>query len=217
VAKILIVDDDQNTVEMISAYLVAQAHVVESAGTGDEAMNLLSVSGYDIVILDWMLPDMDGTQVLEWYRRKATARVLMLTGKGTINDREAGLDAGADDYLIKPFSMKELAARIRALLRRPPGATNELQAGEYLLNPKTLTASRGEQTIQLPPREYALLEFLVRHPNEIFRADVLIARVWPTDSEATDNALRAVIKRIRQRLDENIIEYVAGAGYKLGG
>ncbi len=219
-AKILIVDDDPNTIEMISSYLSAQSHLVESATTCDEAMNLLSVSGYDVVILDWMLPDMSGTELLKWYRHKATARVLMLTGKGSITSREEGLDAGADDYLIKPFSLKELAARIRALMRRPPVALSELTAGEYQLNPRSLTVVRADQKINqeihLTPREFALLEFFVRHPDEIFKPEVLVSRVWPASSEVTSDALRATVKRIRQKLDDSIIEYVASAGYKLG-
>jgi DNA-binding response OmpR family regulator len=142
----------------------------------------------------------------------------MLTGKGTILDRETGLDSGADDYLIKPFSTRELTARIRALLRRPAVAvSNVLTAGVYKLNPGTFTVMRGEEEIRLPPREFALLEFLARHPNEMFKGDVLMARVWHSDSEASTDTLRTAIKQIRKKLDEGIIETVAGAGYKLGG
>src|SRR5579885_248750 len=138
-AKILIVDDDPDTVEFLTLRLSEESHLVESAATGGEAMNLLTVAGYDVVILDWDLPDMPGTDVLNWYKSRATGRVLMLTGKASYDDREQGLDAGADDYLVKPFSMKELAARVRALLRRPVFAIEHLRAGEYTLDSKTLT------------------------------------------------------------------------------
>src|SRR5262249_34592165 len=140
------------------------------------------------------------------------------TGKKSIDDRAEGLDAGADDYLVKPFAAKELSARIRALLRRPTSVLpTVLTAGPYTLNPSTLTVVRTGEECRLKPTEFALLEFLARHPQETFKGEALMDRLWSAESEATTATLRTAIKKIRQKLgDENIIEYVAGVGYRLG-
>lgn len=217
-AKILIVDDDTDHVDMLSAFLARENHRVEFAHNGQDALNLMGVSAYDVIVLDWNLPDTTGIEILKSYRKSGTAPIIMLTARGELESREEGLDSGADDYLVKPFSARELAARIRALLRRPPAYSGtELRAGEYLLTPGTLTVSKSGQETRLPPREFALLEFLARHPNEIFKGDVLMTRVWHSESEATTDSLRTAIKQIRKKLnDEGIIETVPGAGYKLG-
>jgi two-component system OmpR family response regulator len=216
-AKILIIDDDADHTKMVCVFLARDNHFLETAATGEQAMNLLSAANYDLIVLDWELPDITGVEILKWYRRKGSAPVIMLTGKGKIDDREAGLDSGADDYLIKPFSGKELAARVRALLRRPTtfvGTT--LTAGQYTLNPAALTVSKCEEQIRLQPQEFALLEFLARHPEEVFQAETLVARVWRENSEATGDSVRTAIKQIRKKLGETIVETVVGAGYKLG-
>jgi DNA-binding response OmpR family regulator len=216
-AKILIVDDDKDHLKMVSAFLQRENHVVDTADCGARAMDLLSVSEYDVLVLDRTLPDIEGVELLKWYRTKGNAPVLMLTGKGTIDDRAQGLDSGADDYLIKPFSTKELSARLRALLRRPANIMgNQLTAGSYTLDPGNLTVTKPGEEVRLPPREFALLEFLARHPNEIFSGEALMARVWRAESEATTDSLRTAIKNIRKKLDDRIIETVPGAGYKLG-
>jgi DNA-binding response OmpR family regulator len=216
-AKILLVDDDEDLGRLVKTFLSKEHHIVEVAANGDDAQHLLNVSSYDILILDWMLPGMSGIDLCRWYRKSGSAPVIMLTGKGAIVHREEGLDAGADDYLTKPFSMKELAARVRALLRRPVAIQMELAVGEYLLHPPTLTVTKAGQNIHLPPREFALLEFLVRHPSEIFKPEALMVRVWRSDSETTTDSLRTCIKQIRKRLDdEKIIETIPGAGYRAG-
>lgn len=217
-AKILVVDDDVDHLKMVGIFLSRDNHTIETATTGEDARNLLMCAQYDLVVLDWQLPDAEGVEILKWYRgRGTTAPVLMLTGKGRIDDRETGLDSGADDYLIKPCSGRELAARVRALLRRPASFVGtSLTAGEYTLNRGDLSVSKSAEIIRLQPQEFALLEFLARHPSEVFSGEALMARVWPEKSEATTDALRTTVKQIRKKLGESIIETVVGAGYKLG-
>lgn len=216
-AKILLVDDHNDHNQLVKSYIAKQQHTIEVATTGQEALDKLAVSEFDIIVLDWNLPDMTGIDVLRWYRQKGQAPVIMLTGEGSIAHREEGLDSGADDYLVKPFSVRELLARIRALLRRPSGLLPEsLTAGRYRLVPDTLTVRRESEEIRLQPREFALLEFLARHPNQVFSGDALLRRIWPSESETTTDAVRTTVKKIRQKLDEKIIDTASGGGYKLG-
>lgn len=216
-AKFLLVDDDRDNNEIVSACLRKDNHVMDVATTGKQAIEMLDAYQYDAIILDWALPDISGLDVLKHYRKTGQAPVIMLTGKGSIADRELGLDSGADDYLRKPFSARELAARIRALLRRPHNLTStELQAGEYILHPSELTVHNKDQEIRLTPREFAVLEFLARHPHEIFSGHTLMARIWPGDNDASTESLRTAIWAIRKKLDEGIIETIPVAGYKLG-
>jgi len=214
--KILIVDDDINHNTMVSAYLGRENFVTETATSADEAMSWLSMTSFDVIVLDWNLPDASGIELLKWYRARGETPVLMLTAKGTIDNRAEGLDSGADDYLLKPFSVKELVARLRALLRRAPLTASTLTAGRYVLDPKSLTARKLDTEIRLTQGEFALLEFFARHPDEIFTAEALIARVWRADTEITTDAVRATLKRLRSKLDDLVIETVPGAGYKLG-
>jgi DNA-binding response OmpR family regulator len=216
-AKILLVDDDADLILMISSFLAREHHIVETANNGDDAKHLLTISNYDVIVLDWNMPGMSGIDLCKWYRKAGSAPIIMLTGRTAVAQKEEGLDSGADDYLTKPFSMKELSARIRALLRRPVNHVMELSIGEYSLHPPTLTVKRAGKEFQLPPREFALLEFLARHPQEIFKGDALMTRVWRSDSETTTDSLRTCVKQIRKRLDDDkVIETVAGAGYRLG-
>ena len=216
VAKILIVDDDLNHIKTVKSFLALEHHNIEYALDGAAGQDLVAASAYDIVILDWTLPDMSGIDFLKWYRRKGSAPVIMLTGKGTIENREEGLDCGADDYLIKPFSARELAARIRALLRRAPSLSSTVVAGKLQLDAKKLVAQVDGTEVHLTQTEFALLDFLARHPEEAFGAQALMTRVWKADSEVSDNALRQTIRRLRAKLGNDIVVAVAGLGYKLG-
>ena len=216
-AKILLIEDDAKQNEMVAAFLEMDKHTVEFAITGKEAMDMLSVSSYDVVIIDWGLPDISGMEVLRWYRSRSNGHVIVLTGQQAFDSRIQGLDAGADDYVIKPFSVKELSARIRAVLRRAPMTGMQLTACGYTLDSSCLSLMKdGHDAIRLTPMEFALIEFLARHPREIFKAEALIARVWPSGAEVSPEALRATIKRVREKAGAEIIETVAGAGYKLG-
>ena len=219
-AKILVVEDDKNVAEQLKTLLSFEHHSVEAVHDGGEAASNLKAYNYDIIILDWDLPGKSGVDILKEFRsRGGRTPILMLTGKTSIDEKESGLDSGADDYLTKPFHMKEVAARVRALLRRPdPVATdNLLRAGDVCLDPVKYHVLRGDETMNLLPKEFALLEFLMRHPNQVFSSEALLNRVWPTDSEATDEALRSTMKRLRKKLDPDglLIKTVHGVGYRL--
>lgn len=220
-AKILVVDDDLSVSQMIVDHLEAQHHTVEAVYTGADALDRLRFYSYDLAILDWQLPQMSGVAVCKEYREHGgRSPILMLTGRNTLNDKETGFDAGADDYLTKPFEVRELAMRVKALLRRPQRlATPALVVGDFTLDHETGCVVRNEETIQLLPREFALLDFLARYPNQFFTPEQLLNRVWEAESEATIGALRASVKRLRQSLDQpgkpSIITSLRGYGYKL--
>lgn len=220
-AKVLVVEDEKNLSEHVADCLETERHVVEVASNGEDALALLKAYDYELVLLDVGLPGMSGVDVLKNYRSGGgKARVLMLTGKGEINDKEAGFGAGADDYLTKPFDQRELLMRVRALLKRDAAAaTDHIEIGTLRLNSKSLQVQLLGKPIKLAPQEFALLEFLMRHPNEVFSADALLNRVWRSDEEATIDSVRMCITRLRAKLkgDENkpIIATVFGSGYKL--
>lgn len=220
--KVLVIEDDAGLNRMIREWLVfSERHTVEYAENGSDGLDKLLCSDFDVIVLDWEMPGKSGIDVLKEYRSSGgKAPVLMLTGKGGIVDKEAGFDAGADDYLTKPFHMKELSARLRALIRRAGGtASNVLQLRDIFLDPGAFKVTRGGKEIQLLPREFALLEFLMRHPDQVFSADTLLNRVWSSDSEATVDAITTCVKRIRKKMDleghPSIIKTVHGVGYKM--
>jgi len=221
VAKVLIVEDDVSLGKMIRDWLVMEHHKVEIVTDGAEAQNMLKVYEYDILILDWELPHVTGIEILKEFRsRGGTTPVLVLTGKGTIDDKETGFDAGADDYLTKPFHGKELTARLRALLRRPEGYVGDLLKFAHLtLDHQNFQVMKAGEEIRLLPKEFALLEFLMRNPNRVFAAEALLNRVWVTESEATVDALTTCIKRLRKKIDvegqPSIIRTIHGVGYRL--
>lgn len=216
-AKILVVDDTPDIVEQVSKVLRLENFVVEEASTGADCLQLLTCFDYDLVVLDWQLPDKSGIEILREYRQLGgTARIIMLTGRTHLSDKESGLDSGADDYLTKPFEPRELCARIRALLRRHSAVQNNiLIAGDLRLDPTRFMVSKGSEDIELNPREFRLLEFFVRNPNRVFSEDAILARVWSSEEEATSNALRSSLKRLRQKIDLNgeMIKNIRGVGY----
>lgn len=219
-AKVLVVEDEKNLSEHIADCLKTDRHTVEVVSNGDDALGLLRAFDYELVLLDVGLPGMSGVEVLKSYRTAGgKARVLMLTGKGQIDDKEAGFGAGADDYLTKPFDQRELLMRVRALLRRDASSADHLEIGSLRLDNKALQVQLLGKPIKLAPQEFALLEFLMRHPNEVFSADALLSRVWRSDEDATIDSVRMCVTRLRAKLkgDENkpIIATVFGSGYKL--
>ncbi len=222
-AKILVVEDDVDLAMTVTDGLTAERHTVECFNNGLDGHEALKGSEFDVVILDWDLPGMNGIDILKKYRgRGGNTPVIMLTGKGEVAEKEQGLDSGADDYITKPFSLKELAARIRSVLRRPQVMqTNALSWGDVTLDPVKYRIARGDKELRLLPRDFALLEFLMRHPGEIFSVDTLLARVWQYDSDATPEGLRVAIRRIRKIVDESddlsksVIENIARVGYRL--
>lgn len=221
-AKILIVEDDQLTSSMIRDWLEYEHYMVEEVHTGQEAITLLKTYPYDLVILDWELPELSGIGILKEFRAYGgKIPILLLTGKRETAQKEEGLDAGADDYLTKPFDVKELSARVRALLRRPPALSPTLMShGNITLELKTCRVTCRGKEVKLLPTEYALLEFFMRHPNQVFSTETLLNNVWKSDSEATGLAVRTYITRLRKKLDiegqPSIISTVYGLGYKLG-
>lgn len=221
-AKILLVEDDMGLSRMVRDWLTFEHHLVETADNGRDGLDKLQFYQYDLVILDWELPEMTGIQICKEFRsRGGTTPVLMLTGKGTIGDKESGFEAGADDYLTKPFHMKELSMRLRALLRRSSTAlqTDELKFRDLALEPSGHRVTRGGKDLSLLPKEFALLEFLMRHPNQVFSAEALLSRVWASETDTTVDAVSTCIKRLRKKIDvegqTSIIKTVHGVGYKL--
>lgn len=221
-AKILCVEDDPALQESIKNSLSFQHHTVFTCSDGAEALEKLLLEPFDLVVLDWQLPSKNGPEICREYRsRGGNAIVIMLTGKSTVSEKEEGFDAGADDYLTKPFNIRELLARVRALLRRPPQLleANKLQAGDLIVEPEHYRVTRQGRDIKLTPREFALLEFLIRNPGKSFTSEALLSRVWGSETETGTDAVRLVIKRLRDKVDideePSIIQYAAGIGYKL--
>lgn len=220
-AKILLVEDDRDLSAIISDELKFQKHLVEAVHDGPSGDEQLRFYDFDLVILDWDLPGKPGVEICKEFRsRGGKTPVLMLTGKSSIVEKETGLDAGADDYLTKPFDMKELGARVRALLRRPTGyAPTVLKAGEIELDPSTFKVKRKGEEVRLLPKEFALLEFLMRHKGQVFTAEAILNRVWPSESDATPESFRTCLKRLRQKIDlpgeTSVIRTVHGLGYQI--
>ncbi|MGD9679659.1 MAG: response regulator transcription factor [Candidatus Obscuribacterales bacterium] len=220
-AKIIVVEDDSELSEMIGRWLDNDHHITEIVPDGGEALSRLKLYTYDLVVLDWNLPGMEGLDVLKQFRAtKKTTPVLMLTGKSDIEDRVEGLNCGADDYLTKPFHARELLARIGALLRRPSAYSSDvLVFGDIELDSGNRKVTRNSVELSLLPKEYALLDFLMRHPARLFSADALLGAVWANESDSTREALTTCIKRLRKKLDHpgepSVIRNVHGVGYGL--
>jgi OmpR-family two-component system manganese-sensing response regulator len=220
-AKVLLVEDDCEMSEVLLHTLSNRGFTVQVAGDGREALDLLRVNKYDVIVLDWMMPGLSGVDVCRSLRSAGDQTpILMLTARTSDDDTAAGLDAGADDYLTKPFENKVLAARLRALLRRPPLCSEPvLKVGEISFDPVTGTASRSGEELHLRPMVLKLLEFLLRHPGQFFTAEALLERVWHDDSLASLDTVRAHIKLLRRGVDvpgrPSIIDTERHRGYKL--
>lgn len=220
-AKILLLDDDKALCDVVQDWLEDKKHIVEVAHDGLEGMDLLEFSNYDLVILDINMPGMNGIEICRKMRAAGIqSMVLMLTGKDTIVDKEIGFGVGADDYLTKPFNIKELMARAQALLRRSsPLIDKTLKAGDISLDLATFTVWRDGQKIALSKIEFALLEFFMRHPKQVFSQEALLASVWPSDSEISTETVRTTLKRLRAKIDlegkPSLIQNIHGVGYVL--
>ena len=221
-AKIYIIEDDEELSDTVKDCLSCERHVVEQAFAGKEGLDHLRFYQYDLIILDWDLPEITGLQVCSQFRaRGGKTPILFLTGMRDISFKEAGFDAGCDDYLTKPFEMRELAARVKALLRRPPpiGSGTVLQSKHVILDTASKKVTSNGEEVKLNPKEYALLEFLMRHPGQAFTSESLLDRVWQTSSESTTEAITTVVSRLRKKLDvdghPSIIDTLRGMGYRL--
>lgn len=220
VAKILLVEDDNTLSEQVDSWLTHEQHVIEVVSEGKEAIDRLRLYTYDLVVLDWGLPDITGIKVLKDYRNEGgKTPVLMLTGKGEIEEKMTGLDTGADDYLTKPFHFKELSARVRALLRRPSDVKSiNLKAGNLELDTVSHKVTIDGAEIKLLPKEFQLLQLLLSHPDQVFSADALLERVWSSESDTTVDSVYTYIKTLRKKTAAcnapNLIRTVPNVGYK---
>ncbi len=220
-AKILLLEDDQNLAQPILEWLSGIHHTVEHCLRVVDAADRMAISDFDLLILDWNLPDGSGLSVLKEFRNQGgTTPALLLTAKSSIDDKEEGFAAGSDDYLTKPFNLRELTARVTALLRRPRECLgNILAAGDITLDVSSYSVYRGGQELKLNPKEFALLEFFLRHPNQVFSTDALLARVWLSDSTISPETVTTTIMRLRRKIDRegqpSIIETVFSVGYRL--
>ena len=218
---ILLVEDDPAQLEPLQAALSQVGHIVDAVEDGETAQWLTKEKEYDLLILDWMLPKVSGIELCRQYRRLGnTAPVLMLTAKDTTVDKVDGLDAGADDYIVKPVDVLELLARVRALGRRSPLWKGEtLSLADLQLDLTSLSLKRGEKNIQLSVREFQLMEYLMRHPQQVLSRAQIEQALWSWGTEPESNAVTTLVKRLRQRLiaveAKDWLETVYGMGYRL--
>ena len=217
--RILFAEDDARLGALVTRVLREKGHVVEWVRDGDAAVAQLADGGFDLAILDVMMPGRDGFRVAAGQRARGDAvPILLLTARGTVDDRVRGLDAGADDYLVKPFAMPELLARVRALGRRPSAAPSEtLRAGVVALDTRARRASVGEHTVDLTAREYALLELFLRNPGVVLSRTQILDRVWSYDYDGASNVVETYVRYLRRKLgaSSGMIRTVRGMGYRL--
>jgi len=218
---VLVVDDDPRIRDMLRRTLAYEGYRVVTADDGWQALDQVEVEHPDLIVLDWMLPGLDGIKVARRLREAGPTPILMLTARDAVEHRVEGLDSGADDYLVKPFAPEELLARLRALLRRA-GAGNggrPLAYADLSLDPVTRETRRGEREFSLTPREFDLLAHLLRSPRQVFTRDQLIEGVWGHDFEGDDNVLDVYIGYLRQKTEAGgeprLVHTVRGVGYVL--
>jgi DNA-binding response OmpR family regulator len=219
---ILIVEDEQRLARLVARVLGEERHVVDIANDGDTGLDLALRGTYDLLILDLMLPGRSGLDICKQVRaQKLQPAILMLTARGSIEDRVAGLRIGADDYLVKPFAMEELVARVDALLRRGRAITDtqRLQVGDLTLDLLRREAQRDGRIIELTAKEFALLEYLMRHPGQVLTRTQIIDHVWRYDSDALSNVVDIYIHYLRDKIDRGsarpMIKTMRGVGYRI--
>lgn len=219
--RILLLDDDEDHLELLRQYLVSQKFSVDQAASASEANEYLQLSSYDLLILDWSLPDFSGVELCRRYRASGgMTPVLFLTGKSDIVDVEEGLDAGGDDYLTKPFEPRELLARVRALLRRPTQIQESIiKIRDIELNAAAHSVTKNGEAIKLYPKEYELFELLVKNPNRVYSAEKLLDIVWSNECDVSSDTLRQTISRLRSAIGHDnscpLIRTIHGVGYRL--
>lgn len=221
---ILLVEDEPQLAEQVSRSLVRSGHEVKIAGDGPSALKLVTESGFSLVILDVNLPGFDGFELLSRIRAaRIPVRVLMLTARSEVGDRVAGLKAGADDYLTKPFAMEELLARVDVLGRRnvTPDSETIYRAGDLFMDVGKRRVNRGDKRIELSPREFEILEVLMREPGRTFSRDEICERIWEREHEYDTRTVEIFIMRLRRKLDrpgeESVIRTVRSVGYMIRG
>lgn len=220
--RILVVEDEASIAKFVHQGLTEAGHAVDLVADGRAALEYALAANYDAYVLDIMLPGLNGLELLRHLRRHGDKTpALMLTARDTIDDRVEGLDAGADDYLVKPFAFRELLARVRALLRRPPLQSGTvLQVGDLAMDTARREVRRGERVIELSPREYAVLEYLLRHPNQVLSRTQIGEHVWNFDFYNESNVVDVYIGYLRRKIDKgapiSLFHTVRGVGYRLG-
>jgi two-component system OmpR family response regulator len=217
--RVLVVDDEPLIVQMLTIALTYEKFEVSVARDGVEAIQQASLTRPDLVILDWMMPNMDGIEVCRKLRSTGSVGILMLTAKGEDEDQVHGLDSGADDYLVKPFTLPVLLARMRAILRRKGiNLQSTLRAGDITLDRLTRKVARGEHQIELTPREFDLLEMLLAHPRQVFSREAILNRVWGYDYFGDTNVVDVYVRYLREKLGDRkrtLIRSLRGVGYTL--
>jgi len=221
--RILVIEDEQQIADLLRRGLLYEGYVVEVAGDGEAGLLAARDRPPDVVLLDLMLPGIDGLTVCKRLRSGSDVPILILTAKDAVPDRVAGLDAGADDYVIKPFSFDELLARVRALLRRrqPTDAAGQevLRFADLRVNPATHEVHRGERRVDLTAREFELLSLFVQHPRQVLTRDVLYDRIWGYDFGGESNIIEVYVRYLRSKLEDagepRLIQTVRGVGYAL--
>lgn len=219
--RILVVEDEDSIASFMVKGLTAEGHTVERAATASEAIGLGVTYEFDLVLLDLLLPDGNGIDILKQIRAERPAvPIIVVSALGEVDDKVDLLDAGADDYLVKPFAFAELAARVRAAVRQGAASGRVVTAGDLSLDTKTRVAKRGDDIeADLPSREFALLEYLMRHPGQVLTRQQLLDSVWGIDFDAGSNVVDVYISYLRRKLDDpgrpSAIETVRGAGYRV--
>ncbi len=219
--RILLIEDEARIAQFIERALIYEGYRVNVARDGQTGLAVARDTPPDLVVLDWMLPGLDGLEVCKRLRAAGDVPILMLTAKDDIKDRVSGLDAGADDYLVKPFSVDELMARVRALFRRstPASKPEILKFADLTLDTGTHRAYRGERPIDLTAKEYELLELFMRNPRQVLTRDVIFDRVWGYDFGGESNIIEVYVRYLRQKTEQNaelrLVHTVRGVGYVL--
>ncbi len=220
--RILIIEDEHKIAQALKKALQQENYAVDVSYDGDDGYAMATTEPYDLNIIDWMIPgEYDGLAIVKAMRKeKIHTPVLLLTAKGTIADRTTGLNSGADDYLVKPFALEELLARVRALLRRPVEVQQTvLTAGDLTLNTVTFEVKRGDKMINLTGKEFALLEFLLRNQGRPSNKDTIISHVWDYNADVLPNTVEVYMKYLRQKIDDpfktHLLQTIRGFGYKI--
>lgn len=219
--RILVVEDEPGIANFVRQGLTEAGYAVDLAWNGHEGLDYALAADYDVLVLDIMLPKMDGLELLRELRRLGDKTpALMLTARDTVDNRVEGLDAGADDYLVKPFAFPELLARVRALLRRPPLQVGTiLRVGDLEMDTAKREVRRNDRPIELSPREYAVLEYLMRHPNQVLTRTQISEHVWNFDFFNESNVVDVYVGYLRRKIDQGenspLIHTVRGVGYRM--